>query len=113
MFYTWHQNNSGGHFTVTDDLAHLVSIEADSLEEAKRIADRIGIDEEAPYCPCCGERWYSEPDSIDDVPKLYGKPVEEMFRTGSHYASFGYILKTHYKDGRVEELYAKNLFKNS
>lgn len=60
MFYTYDQNNSGGHFDVDDDVACNVIIEADSAEEADARAEEIGIYFDDDYeidCSCCGTRW--------------------------------------------------------
>ena len=56
-FYTFHQNNSGGTFTLP---AINVSVEADSADEANDIAESHGVYFDDDYevdCECCGQRW--------------------------------------------------------
>lgn len=72
MFYKFDQNNSGGEFNGPK----YVIVEADDEDEAMEIAvgdgdvyfDGVdkGID-----CPCCGDRWSSYCDRIneEDIPK--------------------------------------------
>lgn len=59
MFYEYRQNNSGGFFHLP---AIQVFIEADSMDEANRIAERNGLYfdgvDDGRDCPCCGDRWY-------------------------------------------------------
>lgn len=59
MFYEFRQNNSGGVFHLP---AIQVFIEADSTDEANRIAERNGLyfdgADDGRDCPCCGDRWY-------------------------------------------------------
>jgi hypothetical protein len=42
-FYKFSQNNSGGSFDVDDKLCHRIFIEADSVNEANRITEGLGI----------------------------------------------------------------------
>lgn len=90
-FYYFSQNNSGGSFHM-DDLAGIgecVIIEATSAKHANSRAEEIGLYfngcESGQDCSCCGDRWdaaYS--DEGDEVPSIYGSPIEEkeagMFR---------------------------------
>lgn len=79
MFFTYSQNNSGGHFTGP---ALYVIIEAPCHTEANRRAEQFiyfnGTDEDGPDCPCCGDRWHEfwKGDGGDEVPSLYGEPVD-------------------------------------
>ncbi|UTS52156.1 hypothetical protein [Synechococcus phage BUCT-ZZ01] len=82
MFYEFNQNNSGGHFDISDTLAHFVIIEAYSADQANQIAESLsiyfnGCDDDTD-CPCCGDRWCSvyEGDG-EKEPLIYGKPPEE------------------------------------
>ena len=70
MFYSYHQNNSGGFFCSP---AIDVVIEADSAEEANRIAESKGLYFDGQGdCDCCGNRWTEEFGSGEDsVPELY------------------------------------------
>lgn len=76
-FFEFCQNNTGGSFQVTEDLAHRVLIEAEDAEEAIQIAERLGMYwdgvENGNDCPCCGDRWY-RPWSNDgmEFPYRYG-----------------------------------------
>ena len=69
MFYKFDQNNSGGHFVVNDNLCHYLIIEAANAEQAIEMAENLGCYwngvEHGQDCPCCGDRWYREPDEID------------------------------------------------
>ena len=58
----WHfrQNNSGGRYTGP---AYNLIVEADNVDEAWQEAENLGATN-ADSCPCCGDRWYSEPDEI-------------------------------------------------
>ena len=62
-FFEVTQNNSGGSFDVDDKVCHRLFIEADSDQEADRIAEDLGVYwngvEEGHDCPCCGDRWYN------------------------------------------------------
>lgn len=55
MFFVYRQNNSGGGYELP---AMHVIVEADSVKEANEIAQKNGVDPDAPYCECCGRRWY-------------------------------------------------------
>lgn len=61
-WYEYTQNNSGGGFEVTENLAHRLFIEAEGGEEADLKAQRLGVYfdgcDEGVDCPCCGDRWY-------------------------------------------------------
>lgn len=74
-FYEFNQNNSGGSFSVDNNVTHRVLIEASSYEEALYLAESIGIYfdgcEEELDCPCCGDRWY-RPDEAKEFPLSYG-----------------------------------------
>ena len=57
-FYSWRQNNSGG-FYLFDTMT--VIVEADNLEEARKIAYRESEVYEGMGpndCDCCGGRWF-------------------------------------------------------
>ena len=102
MFYTFHQNNSGGEFKVDEDTKHYTIIEANNAEEANQIAINktdIYFDgvERGWDCPCCGDRW-CKVDDLDgtDKPTIYGKDVfEYKFSMG-----FREEFIVHYADGR-------------
>lgn len=81
MFYNYHQNNSGGSFVIDKDVSVNVIIEADSPEEADQKAKDIGIYfdgcDKGFDCPCCGDRWYPAYGKGDELPSIYGKPIQE------------------------------------
>lgn len=103
MFYTFYQNNSGGHDVENDDLTKNVIIEANSADEANAIATRLGIYfDGCSYgrdCNCCGDRWYPVYEGEGkDFPSYYGTnvfvvPLEDFFGSTEHQ----YII--HYLNG--------------
>lgn len=106
MFYTFLQNNSGGFFK---DPAEVVIIEADSADEANKIAEEHGIyfdgcDAEID-CPCCGDRWYRVDEyDAEEFPSHYGRNVYEMKRVYDEEAD-GILIKrilVIYKDERQD-----------
>ncbi len=102
-FYVFHQNNSGGSYEITDDLACEVIIEATSGDDANRRAKKIGIYfdgcESGIDCDCCGDRWYETDDNEGtDTPRIYGESVldyEPLYGKGNK----AYCV-IHYMDGR-------------
>lgn len=80
-WYNFHQNNSGGSFTVNDKIDINVIIQAKSPKEANSLAEEIGIYfdgcEKGMDCDCCGDRWHRA-DKYDEskTPSIYGKPIE-------------------------------------
>ena len=80
-FYTYRQNNSGGRFIGP---ALYVIVEANSSNVAMAIAEEIGVYfngcETGEDCSCCGDRWSSWEDDKTDIPKIYGKKVEEALK---------------------------------
>jgi len=108
MFYTFKQNNSGGHFSFDeeDGITHYVIVEADSNAEAIRKAIDIGIYfngvEDGADCGCCGDRWcdYVEGEAY---PSIYGRdatttPIKDLFLM--RWMDVGKEACIHYKDGR-------------
>jgi hypothetical protein len=104
-FYDYHQNNSGGSFSVNHakGLSHYVIVEADSEQEANRIAMDLGLyfdGVDLGYdCSCCGDRWSEFWGDATDTPTLYGAPIKPTEKGGWIKGYNGYV---HYKDGRVE-----------
>ena len=113
MFYTYSQNNSGGHmeFDASSGISHYVIIEADDAKHADYLAGRIGLYfdgvEAGMDCECCGDRWtardsYWRGDEGDEVPTIYGEPVDK------HELSWRALQKgypevfVHYADGTVK-----------
>lgn len=115
MFYTFRQNNSGGHFThrPSDGIGKYVIIEADSDVEANRKAESIGLYfdgvSEGRDCSCCGDRWYRSWES-NEQPSVYDEPVKLKVRSfKGEFISIhpdgeyiGIIVYIHYKDGTMK-----------
>ena len=75
-FYEVTQNNTGGSFDVDANVCHRMFIEAESEEQANRIAENLGCYwdgvEKGMDCSCCGDRWYgSSKVDIDDINKKW------------------------------------------
>lgn len=105
MFYTFMQNNSGGHFTINDGVAEVVIIEAYDVKDANRRAERIGVYfdgvENGHDCECCGDRWhmqyeYGQKDEGTEIPEVYGRTIEEYL---DDRWSFGKKVYVYHKDG--------------
>lgn len=84
MFYEFRQNNSGGRFLPP---AITVFVEADSMGEANRIAERSGLYFDGAGsgrdCLCCGDRWY--PVSLKrDVHETVPEPSEDALEDALH-----------------------------
>lgn len=85
-FYTFLQNNSGGHFDIDEKagIAEVVIIEAHSADDANSRAESIGIYfngvDSGMDCRCCGDRWYEiySDGEGKDVPSCYGTPIENL-----------------------------------
>ena len=104
-FFEFVQNNSGGAFSFNKKagISHYVIIEAVDARAANDTAELIGLYfngcEKDMDCDCCGDRWYPAYGKGDDVPSLYGEPVEEFKPIAKWMkAAEGFI---HYIDGRV------------
>lgn len=95
-FYEYDQNNSGGFFI---EPATAVYVEADSAEEADRIAERHGVYFDGVVdgmdCGCCGDRWWRAEEY---------RSHEELPGTGDGFLAPKHLQKELivYKD-RVEE----------
>ena len=91
--FEFHQNNSGGHFWLTEDIGHKTFIEAKSPKEADKIAESKGI-----YfhglgdCECCGPRFSSSTN-------WGGKPFEGDPFEFDKWDRSGSVHIVHYKDG--------------
>ena len=82
MFYTFNQNNSGGFFVFTDELAHFVIIEAKTAASANKKAKSIGIYfdgcDSGEDCRCCGDRWYpADKSDGEKTPMIYARSPAE------------------------------------
>ena len=84
-------------------VGEIIIIEADSPDAAYLSFEIIGskVDGFYDYCQCCGERWQescSENGTIE--PMIYGVPLSEVKSN-----AFAEKCFTHYKDGRIKEIY--------
>lgn len=116
-FYTFTQNNSGGHYHRDDKVTQHVIIEADTSFLANKKAEEIGIYfngcEDLTDCPCCGDRWYKTDErDADEKPSVYGVNItdDEIYeldwmRTKDDLDSPFIIV--YYLDGTVEKKGAK------
>lgn len=112
MFFTYNQNNSGGrfHYDNKQGISHYVIIEAPDADTANNIARKIGLYfdgcDNGRDCDCCGDRWCEAWGKGDDVPSVYGEPVEKFIQRNYHrWSDFdkakGHIV-LHYADGSVK-----------
>lgn len=103
MFYEFNQNNSGGGFDFNRSagITHIVIIEADSAGDANKRAESIGLYFDGDGdCPCCGDRWYSAYGDGDEVPAVYGTPVED-YHIDYKWMGTDPEIFIHYTDGRI------------
>lgn len=82
MFFTFHQNNSGGRFQIDSNVTQFVIIEANDANHANSIAEWFGIYfdgyEKGFDCSCCGDRWYRVDDyQGEDKPMIYDEDPSE------------------------------------
>lgn len=101
-FYTIMQNNSGGYLMEDDEdgICEVLIVEATSPNEAEERVGKI-TEDYMEYCSCCGDRWFAWFDEADgdDVPSIYGKPVNEVKK--GVFVERAFI---HYLDGPIEEV---------
>lgn len=112
MFYEFSQNNSGGSFDVTDTLCHRLFIEADSESEAIEKAEELGCYWDGVVkgidCPCCGDRWYRNPDEVEEV--RFGNIRFSNIEEYAQYLANNYggwttpEARIFYADGKVVEI---------
>lgn len=102
MFFTYHQNNSGGSFVFDEQrgIGCYVIVEAEDYKQANRIAEDIGLYfngcENDIDCDCCGDRWYEQyTGKGDEVPSIYGIPIEESKQCGKP------TVYVHYLNGLI------------
>lgn len=98
-WFNFSQNNSGGRFTVNENLAEEVFIQARSAEEALQKAHSLLDESNENSCPCCGDRWSFYIDESDgfDFPTIYGEPITQVKTS-----TFRRECRLHYFDGRIE-----------
>ena len=107
MFYTFRQNNSGGHFHFDEEsgITHYTIIEANDEWQCREIAENIGIYFDGYSigmdCSCCGDRWRFPYDEPSENPEFYGEIVKKDGDYGS-WMEQGKNVCVHYLDGRKE-----------
>lgn len=109
-FFTFSQNNSGGHWQESEDLSHHVIIEAMSASEADDKLEAIGgyFDgcESGMDCECCGDRWYRQwnHSKVTTEPEVYGRHPRDYVTSKKLFAwtKPGKEVVIHYLDGRKE-----------
>lgn len=98
-WWSWYQNNSGGHWDVDEDVAHHVFVQAP--DEATALARFEYITRnQSSSCECCGSRWSLPDESMTDEPMIYGTPLFE-YETFWHEPQ---QARLHYIDGKVEKV---------
>lgn len=102
MFYSYHQNNSGGSFQIDDKVTTYVIIEADTANEANEVAEGVGLYFDGyGDCECCGSRWSSAWSGDGTAePEIYGAPANEYKSTWVEEGEPSVYV--YYKDGRKE-----------
>lgn len=98
-WFHFDQNNSGGSFTLNDDVGEDVFIQAKDKQEATDRFDTLDNDAGC-WCECCGERWSGCGDQ-EDIPRLYGKSIFDEYRP---FSKNSYAV-LHYADGRKEKVF--------
>jgi hypothetical protein len=105
-FYTFCQNNSGGHFdeSETQGLAGYVIIEAKNAKQANNLAKKkgiyfygvsLGVD-----CECCGDRWHPVEENEGTIdPMIYNDPVNDFNAFGDRDHCY-----VHYLNGNVNKI---------
>jgi len=104
-FWTFNQNNSGGHFDLDEEagITAYVIIEAKTPDEASARAQDIGIYfdgvRDGVDCGCCGDRWSEPWDKGTAKPMVYSQPYN---KSDSCRMPKGKNVCVHYLDGRKE-----------
>lgn len=102
-FYAFCQNNSGGYFETSANVAHTVYIEAENWEHANTRAEEIGIYFDGVSagldCRCCGDRWYDMWRT--DTPIHLVNTIEEHARERVG-GMFSKEARVHYLNGEVK-----------
>lgn len=105
-FYEYRQNNSGGTFTVNEEVTIHVIIEADNDDQANSIAEEIGIYfdgcDKGRDCSCCGDRWDRNYSEGDPEPSIYYHTPPEDF--SCPWVEDGEVYcRVYFKDGTTKE----------
>ena len=99
-WYQFRQNNSGGSFTINEDVDINVLIQANSASEANEIAPYVGIyfngvNDELD-CECCGDRWYKVYNGDGtEYPMVYDEQINNK-TAGVKLYPYGSIEETIY-----------------
>lgn len=107
-FFTYSQNNSGGHWYSDEEngIGQYVIIEADNADDADVEAERIGLYfngvSDDRDCECCGDRWTYSYSSGDTVPMIYGEDVSNGIFKESY--TLGLDSYIHYKNGEIKKV---------
>lgn len=111
MFYLFRQNNSGGTFEVDDKICRQLFVEADTEDDAIYKAEELGCYwngvAKGLDCPCCGDRWYPNPNTI--LLDEYATAEEYAQLMADEYGWTSPDARIYYKDGRVKEIYKKRI----
>ena len=107
MFFTFGQNNSGGHFHFNEKrgITHWIIVEGANRDDAIARAEVIGVYFDGVAngsdCECCGDRWNDYGDETDK-PMIYNQPVEAYTSTFGGWMEDGKEICVHYKDGTMK-----------
>lgn len=103
-WFTLWQNNSGGFFTIDENVAEYVIIQATSAEEAQAKAESFCSN--AGSCPCCGDRWsfYFQEEEGTLIPMIYGTPAEAYVPSSRRSNRETRQAKLHFWDGRISTI---------
>jgi hypothetical protein len=103
-FFTYRQNNSGGHWVVDENLSVVVIVEAHNSAVANDLAETIGVYfDGVGDCDCCGYRW-TECDEEDatDIPMVHSRTVAEYMASEYVHSRLYHEVVVHYLDGKKE-----------
>ncbi len=100
MWFKFDQNNTGGRFTYSKNLADHVWIEADDPRFANIIAEDLGIYfdgcDAGRDCPCCGDRWHRVSTGSDIT---CDQLLQELRIIQEQHYIFNFAWIVHAKDG--------------
>lgn len=104
-FFTFSQNNPGGHTEYDDEkgISRYVIVEAANAKYANRyLKNLVGESSWEDECRCCGARWYTTSDRQGtEHPEVFGTRPNPIWLSLRPQGGF-YELAVHYQDGSVE-----------
>ncbi len=106
MFFTYHQNNSGGRMVGPE----YIFIETDSAQMADALAEHntpiyFNGCEDSRDCNCCGDRWDTCWEAGTKTPEMGYGYLNDMSSWGRWPSIYENIkVEIYYKDGRIEKL---------